>query len=74
MTIVDKCQVTHYICAMIISFRHMGLEKFFGTGGKVGIQSVHAERLRLILGALDRATSADDVSALRGLRAHPLIG
>ena len=59
---------------MINSFRHKGLEKFFRAGSKAGIQSVHAERLRLILGVIDRATSADDVNALRGLRAHQLIG
>ena len=59
---------------MIISFRHKGLEKFFRTGGKAGIQASHAEKLRLILGVLDRATNADDVMALHGLRAHQLIG
>ena len=59
---------------MIISFRHKGLDKFFRTGSKAGIQAAQAERLRLILGVLDRATSADDVMALHGLRAHQLIG
>ena len=59
---------------MIISFRHKGLEKFFRASNKAGIQSTHAERLRLILGVLDRATNADDVMALHALRAHQLIG
>ena len=59
---------------MIITFRHKGLEKFFRTGNKAGIQASHAEKLRLILGVLDRATSADDVMALHALRAHQLIG
>ena len=59
---------------MIISFRHSGLEKFFRTGNKAGIQVAHAEKLRLILGVLDCAASVDDVTALRGLRAHQLIG
>ena len=59
---------------MIISFRHKGLEKFFRTGSKAGIGAAQAERLRLIPGGLDRATNADDVMALHGLRAHQLIG
>ena len=59
---------------MIIGFRHRGLEKFFRTGSKAGIQAAHAEKLRLILGVLDRATSVEDVTALHGLRAHQLIG
>lgn len=59
---------------MIVSFRHKGLEKFFRTGSKAGIQVNHTERLRLILGVLDRATGFDDVAALHGLRAHQLIG
>ena len=59
---------------MIICFRHKGLEKFFRTGSKAGIGAAQAERLRLIPGVLDRATNADDVMALHGLRAHQLIG
>ena len=59
---------------MIASFRHKGLEKFFRTGSKAGIQAAHADRLRLILGVLDRAVGAKDVTALHGLRAHQLIG
>ena len=59
---------------MIISFRHGGLEKFSRTGSKATIQAAHAEKLRLILGVLDRATSVEDVTALHGLRAHKLIG
>ena len=59
---------------MIASFRHKGLEKLFRTGSKAGIQAAHAERLRLILAVLDRATSEDDVKAIQGLRAHRLSG
>ena len=59
---------------MIVSFRHKGLERFYRTGSKAGIQAAHEARLRLILGVLDQATSEDDVKALHGLRAHRLSG
>lgn len=58
---------------MIRSFRHKGLQRFFGTGSKSGIQASHADRLRLILGRLDAATSPGDM-ALPGLVLHPLKG
>lgn len=58
---------------MITSFRHKGLAKFFETGSKAGIQAQHAEKLRLILGRLNVATSPQDM-ALPGLRLHPLEG
>lgn len=58
---------------MIRSFRHKGLERFFATGSKAGIQPSHVERLRLVLGALDTATQAEDMG-LPGLRLHPLSG
>jgi len=48
---------------MIKSFRHKGLERFFLKGSKAGIQSVHAGKLRLQLGALDQATKPEDMSA-----------
>ena len=58
---------------MTRSFKHKGLAKFFETGTKAGIQSVHADRLRLILGRLNAAAKADDMD-LPGLRLHPLKG
>ncbi len=58
---------------MIRSFKHKGLAKFFETGSKAGIQSAHAERLRLILGRLNAAVRAEDMG-LPGLRLHPLKG
>jgi proteic killer suppression protein len=47
----------------IKSFRHAGLERFFKTGSKAGIQPKHAEKLRRQLFALDNATSAMDMNA-----------
>jgi len=58
---------------VIRSFRHKGLARFFETGSKAGIQSAHAERLRLILGRLNAAVRAEDMG-LPGLRLHPLKG
>ncbi len=58
---------------MIQSFKHKGLELFFETGRKSGIQAKHAKRLQLILGRLNAATSPDDMN-LPGLFLHQLTG
>ncbi len=55
------------------SFRHKGLERFFQTGSKAGIQPQHANKLRLQLGRLDAAKSAADMD-LPGWRLHSLTG
>jgi len=57
----------------VTSFRHKGLERFFTTGTKAGIQAKHANRLRLILGRLNAATMARDMD-LPGLGLHQLRG
>ena len=58
---------------MIRSFRHRGIEKFFRTGSKAGIQPKHADKLRLQLFALDNAKGPRDMNA-PGWRLHPLTG
>ena len=58
---------------MIKSFKHKGLEKFFGTGNTRGIQSNHAAKLRLQLAALDTAIIIDDLD-IPGYRLHSLKG
>ena len=58
---------------VIKSFRHDGIERFFRSGFKAGIQSKHAKRLRLQLGRLDAATEPADMN-LPGWRWHPLAG
>ncbi|MBK6742095.1 MAG: type II toxin-antitoxin system RelE/ParE family toxin [Hydrogenophilales bacterium] len=58
---------------MIKSFRHKGLESFFQTGTKKGIQPSHASRLRVQLGALDNATVPGDMN-VPGWRLHGLTG
>lgn len=58
---------------MIVSFTHKGLERYFRTGSKSGIQPVHAARLTLILSLLDVAKSPDDMN-VPGFGLHPLKG
>lgn len=58
---------------MIKSFRHKGLQHFFETGSKAGIQAAHATKLRTQLFALHRAVRAEDLSAY-SWALHPLKG
>ena len=68
--------VTTYVTLVpvpIKSIRHKGLERFFTTGNKSGIQAKHASRLRLILGRLNAVANAKDMD-LPGLDLHQLRG
>ncbi len=68
--------VTIYVTLIPVAikgFQHQGLEQFFATGAKRGIQAKHEDRLRLILGALNAATSPQDMN-LPGLGLHELQG
>ena len=68
--------VTTYVTLRFVavkSFRHKGLERFFATGSKQGIQARHAERLRLVLGQPNAATTPKDMG-LPGLALHELQG
>jgi proteic killer suppression protein len=58
---------------MIKSFRHKGLERFFLTGSKAGIQPAHATKLEDQLLTLD---SANKPAAMNqpGWRLHELTG
>jgi toxin HigB-1 len=58
---------------MIKSFRHKGLEQFFKTASKAGIQPQHAGKLRIQLAVLDNAKKQDDMNA-PGRRLHTLDG
>lgn len=69
--------MTRYTIHVIKSFRHAGIEKFFTTGSKAGIQPSYAAKLSLQLFQLNRAKSAADMDApgwglhaLRGDRKH----
>jgi proteic killer suppression protein len=59
---------------LIRSFRYKGLEKFFRTGSRSGIQPQHAPRLRRQLFALDNARRPDEDMSAPGWRLHPLRG
>jgi len=48
---------------MIKTFRHKGLQAFFETGSKAGIQPHHAAKLRVLLTTLDNAKCPDDMNA-----------
>jgi proteic killer suppression protein len=58
---------------MILTFRHKGLEAFFKTGNKTGIQPIHARRLRELLTALNVASGPHDLSR-PSWRLHGLSG
>ena len=56
---------------MILSFRHKGVERFFTTGSKAGIQPRHAARLTDQLTVLNIAGKPEEMN-LPGWRWHPL--
>lgn len=56
---------------MIKHFAHKGLQAFFQSGTKAGIQPHHAPRLRRQLVRLDLAQSPEDMNA-PGWRLHAL--
>ncbi len=58
---------------MIKSFRHKGLERFSRTGGKAGINPVHAGTIGDVLTALEAAERVTDLGA-PGFRLHELKG
>ncbi len=58
---------------VIRSFRQKGLESFFRTGSKAGIQPAQAAKLRVQLTALDFAKRPEDMNA-PGWRWHRLKG
>jgi len=65
--------VLRYTHQMIKSFRHRGIEEFFRTGSKRGIQPAHAPKLANRLQLLDYAKSAADVN-MPGWHLHSLSG
>ena len=58
---------------MIKSFRHKGLQRYYESGNKAGIQARHAAKIRMILARLDAAQTPKDMG-LPGLRLHQLTG
>jgi proteic killer suppression protein len=58
---------------VIQSFRHAGLQGFFLTGSKAGIQPAHAVKLRRQLALLNTAKNASRMN-VPGWDLHPLKG
>lgn len=58
---------------MIKSFNHKGLQAFFETGSKAGIQPKHAAKLSRQLLALNSASQPSDMN-IAGWRFHSLVG
>jgi proteic killer suppression protein len=58
----DKCKEKRYSLCMIKSFRHAGLEKFFQSGSKAGIQPDHAGKLNRQLTRLNVAKQPADMN------------
>jgi len=71
--LLDQWNVERYAIRMIKSFRHSGIERFFATGSKAGIQPAHAAKLSIQLFQLNRAKTARDMDA-PGWGLHPLRG
>ena len=58
---------------MIQSFRHKGLRKLFEDGNASGVPPDLADKIDLLLEAIDNAESLADLDA-PGLKLHPLKG
>lgn len=58
---------------MIKSFSHKGLERFFTTSDKSGINAQYGERINRVLDRLDSAIEATDMN-VAGYYFHALIG
>lgn len=59
--------------AVIKSFKHKGLKRFYETGSAAGIRSEQQKRLRFQLAALDTAQTIEDMD-IPGFRLHSLKG
>jgi toxin HigB-1 len=58
---------------VIRSYRHKGIQAFAQTGSKAGIQPKHAQRLRILLSALDVASEPLQMN-WPGFELHQLKG
>lgn len=70
---LPPCNIPCYALGVIRTFRHAGIEKFFRTGSKAGIQPKHAARLRILLTTLNLASTPPDMNR-EGWDWHPLKG
>jgi len=70
---IAQRNVTVYSRSVIRSFRHKGLQRFFETGSKAGIQASHGKRLARMLSRLDAAGQPRDLN-VPGWHLHALTG
>jgi len=70
---LQSVALRYTIALVIILFRHKGLETFFRSGNKAGLQPAHAKRLRLQLAALDASVGLHGMN-LPGWKLHQLAG
>lgn len=70
---VARCHARHYACAVILRFRHKGLERLFTKNEAKGVQGQQAPRLLRLLDLLDAASVPADME-VPGLGLHPLKG
>jgi proteic killer suppression protein len=62
-----------YTWRVIKSFRHDGIERFFKTGSKAGIQPAHAGKIASPLSTLDYAKAPEEMD-MPGFGLHRLTG
>jgi proteic killer suppression protein len=70
---LQREQRRYTVFTVIRTFVHKGLEQFYATGSKAGIQPAHAARLRRQLAQLDQAGAPEDMN-IPGWKLHPLKG
>ena len=56
------------------SFRHRGLERFYGQGDSKGLRPEQVSKLKNMLTLLDQAGQPKDMGVYPGWRLHPLKG
>jgi proteic killer suppression protein len=71
--IIDKCQLSIYKFAVIASFRHKALRRFFETGDRRGLNAEHCDKISFILAALEASSEIEGMD-LPPFRLHPLLG
>lgn len=59
---IDERNRKGYVCGMIKTFSHKGLERFYYTGSKRGIIPEHSNKLERILDRLNAATDIKDMN------------
>lgn len=70
---VDCCIYIIYTRAMILSFRHRGLQRLFEKDDHSKVSTRDVQKIKHILAVLNRATKPGDMG-LPGFYLHPLKG